>query len=61
MDKKEIDTKKVESKTVVVDELPTQQVRTFVGEDGENYNVVTISEALQEILEGVRLIKKSIA
>ena len=47
--------------TVVVTELPKQDVRSFVGQNGVEYHVVTIDEALTEILETVRSIKKSVA
>jgi len=47
-----------EEKLLVVTELPTQKVNKAIGEDGNEYTLVTANEALKEILESVRDIKK---
>ena len=46
---------------LVVDKLPEQPVRNFIGENGIEYHLFTRDEALTEILEAVRVIKKSVA
>lgn len=45
---------KVELKELVVSELPQTPTRVVRGEDGVSYHLVTQTEALQEILAGVR-------
>lgn len=47
-------------KTVVATQIPTQEVRGFVGDDGVNYNVVTIDEALTELIDIARQLKKGL-
>jgi hypothetical protein len=47
-----------ESLTLVVKDLPTEQVRSAVGKDERNYDFVTIEEALTEILSSQREILK---
>jgi len=47
-----------ESSTIVVKDLPTEQVRSAVGKDERNYDFVTIEEALTEILANQREILK---
>lgn len=44
--------------TLVVKDLPTEQVRSAVGKDERNYDFVTIEEALTEILANQREILK---
>jgi len=39
---------KKEPELVVLKELPTQQIREFIGEDGRNYIVKTVEEVLAE-------------
>jgi len=47
------------NKILVVKELPTQQVN--VGAiDGEEYDLVTVEDAITEILEKIRKIEKSV-
>ena len=56
--------KKVEKElieTVVVKEFPTQKVNRGVGDDGKEYQLITVEEALTEILNRVREIEKSVA
>lgn len=48
------------SKAVVVSQLPTEPVRRIQGEDGVEYELVTAEEALSEILEISRLMRKSL-
>jgi hypothetical protein len=50
--------KEKQEKELVVTELPSQQVRTVIGENGEAYKLITINEAIQEILESVRELKR---
>jgi|24BtaG_2_1085350.scaffolds.fasta_scaffold01514_4 hypothetical protein len=49
---------KKEEKTLVVAELPKQEIRQAEGEDGEIYNLITKEEALLEILENSRVNRK---
>jgi len=49
------------AKTIVVPELPSREVRKFTDENGRECELITISEALTEILEHVRILKKSLA
>ena len=46
---------------LVVPELPQVSTRVFEGEDGKTYDLITLTEAVKEILEHVRTIKKSVA
>lgn len=50
-DKKIVNKEEVKAKKriMVVKEIPTQQVRSFV-EDGVEYEVITIEEALTQLL-----------
>jgi len=48
-------------KTIVVPELPTQQARKAELSDGEIANLLTISEALTEIYDDVKAIRKATA
>lgn len=51
----------ISEETMVVSELPQQQVKSGLSEDGKTkYTFVTVNEALTEILELVRAIKKGI-
>ncbi len=52
--------KKEETALLVVDELPKLPTRVVVGEDGKRYDLLTRDEALLEILETVRVLKKGI-
>jgi hypothetical protein len=56
--------KMVEEKTekdwIVVPELPQVPTRTVEGNDGKEYELVTLTEAVKEILEIVREIKKGV-
>lgn len=45
---------------LVVPELPQVQTRNVQGEDGKIYELITMTEAVKEILESVREIKKSV-
>jgi len=54
-------TEKIEKKTevknlLVVTELPTQQVREVIGDDKKNYEMLTVNEALTEMLTILRKI-----
>lgn len=55
-------TKKEEAKIkdLVVPQLPTQEYRTFLDEDGKEVRLVTHDEALTEILETVRALKRGL-
>ena len=48
--------KEVELPTLVVKELPTQEVKAGVDKEGNEYQLVTSDEALTEILEKIRKI-----
>ena len=61
MPKDEIKEEKTKKSILVVSELPTQQIRNAIDKDGNEYDVLTIEEALTEILNLVRQIKKSVA
>lgn len=52
---------KSDKETLVVAQLPQQVVTEATTEDGKSYNLVTIEQALTEILNDIRHIKKSIA
>jgi len=45
----------------VVPELPQVPARTITGNDGNEYDLITLTEAIQEILEHAREIRKSVA
>ena len=46
---------------LVVRELPTTQVRNAEGDNGKRYDLVTIEEAVTEILKLAREIKLAVA
>jgi hypothetical protein len=46
---------------VVVPELPQVPTRTVEGSDGKEYDLITLTEAVKEILETVREIKEVVA
>jgi len=46
---------------IVVPELPQIPTRTIEGNDGKEYDLMTLTEAVREILEHVREIRKSVA
>ena len=64
---KEIPTIKVDEKEnkseriIVVPELPTQPVNKAVDEKGEQITLISVAEALTEIYNDIKLIKKSVA
>lgn len=62
VEKKEEQKPKSEPKEefVVVPELPQQPIRKFVEEDGKEITIYTIPEALKEILEICRELKKTL-
>ena len=45
---------------VVVTELPNVPTRVVEGSDGKEYELITLTEAVKEILEIVRELKKGI-
>ena len=51
---------KKETKTLVVEQFPTQPVNVINAEDGNEYNLITRDEALSEILEIARQMKKGL-
>lgn len=57
--KKEV--KKVEEKTVVVAQLPSQQVNKALDENGNTINLITIEDAITDLLERVKRIEKGVA
>ena len=59
---KEESEKVSENKVVVVPELPTQPYNVVPTEDGKgNLTLMTISDALTEIYEDIKEIKKAVA
>ena len=50
--KKEID-------FLIVQELPQVPVRQYTDEEGKEYSLITLTEAVKEILEGIREMKKA--
>ena len=63
MEKKEVKELKKEDmikETLIVNELPQTQVRNIVGEDGKTYVCITINEALKEILDTLKDLKKGL-
>jgi hypothetical protein len=46
-------------KTLVVKDLPQTQIRRVTGEDGNEYNLVTVEEAITEILEKITELSKA--
>lgn len=54
----EITKEEVEEKVIILNELPTVQTRKVTDNEGNEYNVLTRDEALTEILESVREMKK---
>ena len=50
-----------EVKRLVVTELPKQEVKTVTNEKGEEFELLTIDEALTEILQKINDIKKAVA
>ena len=55
------DETKVEKGILVVSELPTQQIRIGIDKDNKEIMILTVEEALTEILTHVREIRKSVA
>lgn len=53
--------KTTERDFLVVSQLPTQQIRVAMGEDQKEYNVITVDEALTEMLRILRKVEKSVA
>ena len=53
-------TKKPEAKTLVVEQFPTQAMNKVVDEKGNEFNLVTRDEALSEILEIARELKRGL-
>ena len=51
---------KKEEKLLVVSELPEVKTRVVEGNDGNTYNLITENEAILEILEISRELKKGI-
>lgn len=54
------DKEKKETALLVVSELPSQPMRKFIDDDGKETEVITIQEALTEILITVRKLEKSL-
>ena len=53
--------KEKEGQTIVVRELPVVAVRNAVDDEKVNHPVMTLEEAISEILEDVRKIKNAVA
>jgi hypothetical protein len=52
--------KEVAVKTLVVEQLPTQAMNKAVDESGNEFNLITRDDALTEILEACRQLKKGL-
>lgn len=50
--------KEVKPEILVMSKLVEQPVRSFIAEDGKEYTVLTRDEAIKEILETVRELRK---
>jgi len=48
------ETKEEDAQVLVVKELPKQDITKIIGEDGKTYELVTIEDAVTEILKKVR-------
>lgn len=48
------------TKTLVVRELPTQAMNTVTDDKGNDYSLMTVEEALTEILEIVKSLKAGV-
>jgi hypothetical protein len=59
-EKKEVETKKEETKTIVVEALPTQAYNNVELQDGTKAALLTRDEALTEILDIVRQLKRGL-
>ena len=53
--------KEIELDLIVVPTLPQQPIRETVDNDGKKYGIITIDEALTEMLRILKEIKKSVA
>jgi hypothetical protein len=53
-------TEKEQKNWVIVTELPSIQTREVEASDGKTYELITSNEALKEILETVRELKKEL-
>lgn len=50
----------VKARLVVVDTLPTQSISKVIDENGQEINLMTKDEALAELVETVRQLKKGL-
>lgn len=58
----EVEEEKISEEVMVVEEIPKQEVRIGISEDGKTrFNFVTKEEALTEILKLTREIKKGVS
>lgn len=53
--------KQEKPRLLVVQQLPTQNIREYEDGEGNKFDLITTDEALTEILEKVREIHKSVA
>lgn len=53
--------KEIVREILVMTEMPKQEVRMLTDKDGKEYEVISIEEALSEIVNNIRIIKKSVA
>ena len=54
-------TKEIKDGILVVNELPSQQVNQAVTDDGKKLNLITIDQALTEMYQDIKAIKKAVA
>ena len=59
-EEKKPEIKKKETKTIVVEQFPTQQINQLELEEGVTAALITRDEALTEILDIVRQLKKGL-
>ena len=52
---------KMQKKFLVVSEIPKQEVRTVKDEQGNEYEIMTVEEALTEIFKSIKKIEGSVA
>lgn len=51
---------KKEKEILVVNELPSQQIKEYTDEKGTEFQLITIDEALTELINNTRKIKKAV-
>lgn len=52
--------KQTEPKVIVVDELPVQKINQMKSEEGEDIILITVSQALTEIIHSLKKVEKAV-